>query len=78
MRRLNLTRKHWLREAPPAADEYFPGDDCPTEGCHCTITVYHTRHVGAETFRYLKCEACGFLPENKLVESRHDRGCGTP
>lgn len=70
MRRLNLTRMRWLREEPPTAMEYFPGDDCPTEGCRCTITVYATKHSDAETFRYLKCESCGFLPENKLVEAR--------
>lgn len=68
-RRLHLTRLRWLRESPPAVTEYFPGDSCPNQGCRGSIVVYATRPgQQRETVRYLKCNCCGFLPENKLVE----------
>jgi len=74
MRRLHLTRLRWEQTEPPSATEYFPGDVCPTEGCKCTITVYSTKHTETQTMRYMRCDRCGFLPENKLVEARKSEG----
>lgn len=48
------------------SEKPFHGQDCPKTGCKGQLLSYCSKRKGRSILvRYLKCSACGFLPEQQ-------------